>query len=119
MNKKTGEKGTKGKMYKEINFEAAYAWIADGNDVEFEYSGKRYVIDSQGYDEKNYIWMSEFVEGRSKRIVEREIPLGYDVPKTDVDAILSEKCLDRKSFFELEKEGKIKILFWVGEEGNI
>ncbi|MBE6099922.1 MAG: hypothetical protein E7197_07695 [Anaerovibrio sp.] len=87
-----------------------YEYLTYRRDAEFIYDGTTYVIQPEISDKKSWlvIWM---ISDMPKCICKREIPPEGDIPKDIIDAVLSDKCFDGKSFVDIEKFVEVTVIY--------
>ncbi len=86
-----------------ISMDELYEWISHSHEAEFEYNGTTYVLQPEINNEKHYLVIWDCVPSAAKCIARHEINETGDIPHSVIDAVLSEKCFNGKSFKEVEK----------------
>ncbi|MBR3628761.1 MAG: hypothetical protein IKN42_07985 [Elusimicrobia bacterium] len=94
------------------SLEELYELIANQHDAEFTYKSEDYVLQLESKDGKSYLVIWENSDTHDNRCLCRyETPSFHDIPKKIIDAVLSEKCFDGKSFLEIEKDITVTCIF--------
>lgn len=78
--------------------------ISHYHDAEFEYNGTTYVLQPEVNDDKTYLVIWDCTPDAAKCIAKHEVDNEGDIPETVINAVLSEKCFDGKSFLEIEND---------------
>ena len=85
--------------------------ISHYHDAEFEYNGTTYVLQAEVNDNKTYLVIWDCTPEAAKCIAKHEIYVEGDIPQEDIDAVLSEKCFNGKSFLEIEKDVTVTVIY--------
>lgn len=85
--------------------------ISHRHDAEFEYRGTTYVLQSETNDGKLYLVIWDCTPDKEKCIVKHETSTKSDISQSVIDAVLSEKCFDGKSFLEIEKDIVVTVIY--------
>lgn len=85
-------------------------YISQGHEAEFTYKGKMYVIQPEVVDSNSYlvIWNCE-KDGNC--ICRYSIPNQDIITQDVIDKVLSKKCFDGKSFYEIEAGVVVENIF--------
>ena len=94
-----------------ITMNELYELISHCHDAEFEYSGITYVLQPDVNDNKTYLVMWDCTPDAAKCIAKHEIEVEGDIPQSVIDAVLSEKCFNGKSFKEIEQEITVTVIY--------
>lgn len=83
-----------------------YELISHFHDAEFDYDGTTYVLQPEVDNNNNkvYLVIWDCTPENAKCIAKYEITSSGDIPQSVIDAVLSEKCFQGKSFLEIEKD---------------
>lgn len=79
------------------------------HEAEFIYDKATYIIQSVADDEK--AWLVIDCVDTSERLSRYEIPMHGAIPKPVIDAVLSKKCFNGKSFLEIEHEITVTVIY--------
>ncbi len=85
--------------------------ISHYHDAEFEYNGTTYVLQPEVNDDKTYLVIWDCTPDKAKCIAKHEICVEGDIPQDVIDAVLSEKCFDGKSFLEVENDITVTVIY--------
>lgn len=85
--------------------------ISHFHDAEFEYNGTTYVLQPEVNDNKAYLVIWDCTPDAAKCIAKHEIGTDGDIPQCVIDAVLSEKCIDGKSFLEIEQDITVIVIY--------
>lgn len=85
--------------------------ISHYHDAEFEYAGTTYVLQPEVNDNKDYLVIWDCTPDAAKCIAKHEIGAEGDIPQSVIDAVLSEKCFNGKSFLEIEQEITVTVIY--------
>lgn len=85
--------------------------ISHCHDAEFDYNGTTYVLQPEKNDDKLYLVIWDCTPDASKCIAKHEIETDGDIPQSIIDAVLSEKCFDGKSFLEIEQDITVTVIY--------
>ena len=85
--------------------------ISHCHDAEFEYNGTTYVLQPEVNDNKAYLVIWDCTPDAAKCIVKHEIGAYGDIPQSVIDAVLSEKCFNGKSFMEIEQKITVTAIY--------
>lgn len=93
-----------------ITFEEFYEYMEHWHEAEFLYKEMTYVLQPEVYQKKTYlvIWK---VSSEPRCISRHPIPEIGAIPRSDILAVLNDKCFDGKSFLEIEKDVTIETIF--------
>ena len=94
-----------------IKMDELYELISHWHDAEFEYNGTTYVLQPETNENKEYLVIWDCTPDSAKCIVKHEIGVEGDIPKSVIDAVLSEKCYGGKSFIEIEQEITVTVIY--------
>ena len=83
--------------------------IKYSHEAEFIYDGATYILQPIVTDER--AWLIIDCVDTSKRLCRHEIPMSGSIPQSDIDAVLSEKCFNGKSFMEIEQEITVTVIY--------
>ena len=79
--------------------------------AEFEYNDTTHVLQPEVNDDKAYLVIWDCTPDAAKCIAKHEIPMSGNIPQSSIDAVLSEKCFDGKSFFEIEQDITVTVIY--------
>ncbi len=85
--------------------------ISHNHEAEFEYNGTTFVLQPEVNDDKTYLVIWDCTPDAAKCIAKCEITVDGDIPQEIIDAVLSEKCFDGKSFLEIENDIIVTVIF--------
>ena len=85
--------------------------ISRCHEAEFEYKGTTYVLQPEVNDGKSYLVIWDCTPDSAKCICKHEIGDRGDIPQAVIDAVLSDKCFDGKSFLEIEKDVTVTVIY--------
>jgi hypothetical protein len=85
--------------------------ISHCHEAEFEYDGTTYVLQPEVDDDKSYLVIWDCTPDSAKCICKHEIGDWGDIPQPVIDAVLSEKCFNGKSFIEIEKDITVTVIY--------
>lgn len=85
--------------------------ISHNHEAEFEYNGTTFVLLRQGCNPKLQDRSYHHLPLAAKCIAKCEITVDGDIPQEIIDAVLSEKCFDGKSFLEIENDIIVTVIF--------
>ena len=88
-----------------------YELISHCHDAEFEYNGTTYVLQPEVDDNKTYLVIWDCTPDAAKCIAKQEIGVNEVIPQSVIDAVLSEKCFNGKSFMEIEKNVTVTVIY--------
>lgn len=88
-----------------------YELVSHGHEIEFEYGKTVYVLQPEVNGGKKYLVIWDCTPDAAKCIAKHKIGIGDDIPRSIIDATLSEKCFNGKSFFEIEKKIEITTIY--------
>ena len=94
-----------------ITMNELYELISHCHDAEFEYSGITYVLQPEVNGNKAYLGIRDCTPDAAKCIAKHEIESDGDIPQSVIDAVLSEKCFNGKSFKEIEQEITVTVIY--------
>lgn len=83
--------------------------IKYSHEAEFIYDGETYILQPIATDER--AWLIIDCIDTSKRLCQHEIPMRGNIPQSDIDAVLSEKCFNGKSFMEIEQYVTVTVIY--------
>lgn len=86
-----------------------YERIMHSHEAEFTYNGATYMLQPIATDEK--AWLVLDCIDTSKRLCQHEIPMNGNIPQSCIDAVLSKKCFNGKSFLEIEQEITVTVIY--------
>lgn len=85
--------------------------VSYNHDAEFEYNGTTYVLQPEVNDGIEYLVIWDCTPNATKCIARKEIKTRGDIPQDVIDAVLSEKCFNGKSFYEIEKDVTVTVIY--------
>ena len=94
-----------------ITMNELYELISHCHEAEFEYGGTTYVLQPEVNGNKAYLVIWDCTPDVTKCIAKHEIGVEGDIPQAVIDAVLSEKCFDGKSFLEIEKDITVTVIY--------
>lgn len=83
--------------------------IMYSHEAEFVYNGITYILQPVATDKK--AWLIIDCVDTSKRLCQYEIPMHGNIPQSVIDAVLSDKCFDGRSFLEIERDVTVTVIF--------
>lgn len=78
-------------------------FVSHCHEIEFEYHGTTYVLQPETVENRSYLTIWDCTPNSAKCIAKQEIATDTDIPHSDIDAVLSQKCFNGKSFYEIEQ----------------
>lgn len=96
---------------KGIKIKELYELISHCHDAEFEYNGTTYVLQPEVNDDKYYLVIWDCTPDAAKCIAKQEIGGSGDIPQSVINAVLSEKCFEGKSFIEIEEDITVTVIY--------
>lgn len=94
-----------------VTMHELYELISYCHEAEFEYKGTTYVLQPEENDGKAYLVIWDCTPDAAKCIARHEISGMGDIPREVIDAVLSEKCFDGKSFLEIEQDVTVTVIY--------
>lgn len=94
-----------------IKMNELYELVSHYHEAEFEYNGTTYMLQPEVNDGKVYLVIWDCTPNAAKCIAKHQIETDGDIPQNIIDSILSEKCFDGKSFFEIEKNITVTVIY--------
>lgn len=94
-----------------ITMNELHELISHYHEAEFEYNGTTYVLQPEGDDRKSYLVIWDCTPDAEKCIVKHEINIEGDISQSVINAVLSEKCFNGKSFLEIEQEITVTVIY--------
>lgn len=88
-----------------------YELISHCHEAEFEYDGTTYVLQPEVNKGKAYLVIWDYTPDSEKCIAKHEISAEGDIPRGVIDAILSDRCFDGKTFLEIEQDVTITVIY--------
>jgi len=85
--------------------------ISHGHEAEFEYNGTTYMLQPEVKDNRNFLVIWDCTQDAAKCIAKHEIDDGGNIPQSVIDAVLSEKCFNGKSFMEIEHGITVTVIY--------
>jgi hypothetical protein len=85
--------------------------ISHFHEAEFKYSGITYVLQPEVNDDKTYLVIWDCTPDAAKCIAKHAIPSDSEIPKDIIDAVLSDKCFGGKSFFDIERDITVTVIY--------
>ncbi len=85
--------------------------ISHNHEAEFEYNCTTFVLQPEVNDDKTYLVIWDCTPDAAKCIAKHEIDVEGDIPQSVIDAVLSEKCFNGKSFTEIEREITVTVIY--------
>lgn len=85
--------------------------ISHRHDAEFEYNETTYVLQPEVNDNKAYLVIWDCTPNAAKCIAKHEIDIDGDISQSFIDAVLSEKCFNGKSFMEIEQDITVTVIY--------
>ena len=83
--------------------------IMYSHEAEFTYDGATYILQPIASDENAWLIIDRV--DTSQRLCQHEIPMDGNIPQSVIDAVLSEKCFNGKSFKEIEQEITVTVIY--------
>lgn len=98
---------------KGIEWDEFYEWLTWNHDAEFEYNGGTYVLQPEWKENKKWLVIWTCPPAVPRCIARREIKgaWGNDVPRDAIEDILSTKCFEGKSFYDIEQDIEVTVIF--------
>lgn len=94
-----------------IKMDELYERISHCHEAEFEYNGTTYVLQPEVNDDKTYLVIWDCTPNAAKCIAKHEIEVEGDIQQSVIDAVLSEKCFNGKSFKEIEQNITVTVIY--------
>lgn len=94
-----------------ITMNELYELISYYHEVEFEYNGTTYVLQPEEDEGKTYLVIWDCTSDAAKCITKCEISSKGDIPRAVIEAVLSDKCFDGKSFLEIEQNVTVTVIY--------
>ncbi len=94
-----------------IKINELYELISHCHEAEFKYDGTTYVLQPEINDNKSYLVIWDCTPDKAKCIAKHEICVDGNIPQSVIDAVLSEKCFNGKSFLEIEKMIEVTVIY--------
>ena len=94
-----------------IKMSELYELISRGHEAEFEYDGTTYMLQPEVDDGKTYLVIWDCTPDAAKCIAKHENGDKGTISQSVIDAVLSEKCFDGKTFKEIEREITITMIY--------
>ena len=88
-----------------------YELISHYHDAEFVFNGTTYVLQPEVNNNKTYLVIWDCTPNAEKCIANYEIETDGDIPYSVIDAVLSEKCFNGKSFMEIENLITVTVIY--------
>ena len=88
-----------------------YELISHCHEAEFEYDGTTYVLQPEVNKGKAYLVIWVCKPDSEKCIAKHEISAEGDIPRGVIDAVLSDRCFDGKTFLEIEQDVTITVIY--------
>ena len=79
--------------------------------AEFEYNNTTYVLQPEVSGDKTYLVIWDCTPDAAKCIAKHKTETDGDIPQYVIDAVLSEKCFDGKSFLEIEQNITVTVIY--------
>ena len=94
-----------------IEMNELYELVSHCHEAEFEYNGTTYVLQPEVNDGIEYLVIWDCTTNAAKCIARKEIKTRGDIPQDVIDDVLSEKCFNGKSFYEIEKDVTVTVIY--------
>ena len=94
-----------------ISIDELYENIINSHDIEFIYNNKIFVIQTEIDDNNAFLVIWNCDQNFSKCLSKYKIPDQNTIPKSVIDKILNDKCIDGRPFMDLEKDIKVTIVY--------
>lgn len=95
-----------------VTMDELYELVSHYHDAEFEYNGTTYILQPELKNGKEYLVIWDITPDKAKCICRHDILLdGNDISRETIDAVLSEKCFDGRSFLEIERDITVTVIF--------
>lgn len=94
-----------------ISMNELHELISHWHDAEFEYNGTTFVLQPEVNDGKTYLVIWDCTPDAAKCIAKHEVGMEGDIPDAVIDAVLSEKCFNGKSFLEIEHDIIVTVIY--------
>lgn len=94
-----------------ITMKSLYEVLQNAHDVEFIYDGTTYVIQPELDEDGTFLVIWDCTQDAPNCIAKKKIRDQNTIDPQNIDAVLSEKCFDGKSFMEIEKDVKVTIIY--------
>lgn len=94
-----------------ITMNELYELISHCHEAEFEYGGTTYVLQPEVNGNKAYLVIWDCTPDAAKCIAKHDTEAEGDIPQSVIDAVLSEKCFNGKSFKEIEQEITVTVIY--------
>ena len=93
-----------------IELNELYELVSHCHEAEFEYDGTTYVLQPEVNEGNAYLVIWDCTPDAAKCIAKCEITMNGDIPQDAIVAVLSEKCFDGKSFFEIQQDITVTVI---------
>lgn len=94
-----------------ISMNELYELISHNHDAEFEYNGTTFVLQPEVNDDKAYLVIWDCTPDSEKCIVRHEVSDEGNIPEAVIDAVLSAKCFNGRSFLEIENDIIVTVIY--------
>lgn len=94
-----------------IKINELYELVSHCHEAEFEYKKTPYVLQPEVNADKTYLVIWDCTPNAEKCIAKCEITTEGDIPSDVIDAVLSEKCFDGKSFLKIEQDITVTAIY--------
>lgn len=94
-----------------ISMKELCALISHNHEAEFVYNGTTFVLQPEVNDDKTDLVIWDCTLDAAKCIAKCKITVDGDIPQEIIDAVLSEKCFDGKTFLEIEQEITVTVIY--------
>ena len=94
-----------------ISMGELYELVSHNHDAEFDYNGTTYVLQPEFDDGRTYLVIWDCTPDAAKCISKHEVGDWGEIPRSVIDAVLSDKCFDGKSFSEIEQDVTVTVIY--------
>ena len=94
-----------------ISMNELYELISHNHDAEFEYNGTTFVLQPEVNDDKTYLVIWDCTPDSAKCIARHEVSDEGNIPEAVIDAVLSAKCFNGRSFLEIENDIIVTVIY--------
>ena len=94
-----------------IKMDKFYDLISHYHEAEFEIHEKTFIIQPAEDNGNTYLTIWNITTDEAKCILKRQIEAKEEISSESIDAILTEKCFEGRSFLDMEKEITVTVIY--------
>ena len=94
-----------------IKMKKLYELISHNHEAEFMYNDTTFILQPEINNDKAYLVIWDCTPDTTKCIAKHEIDDEKNISQSTIDAILSEKCFNGKSFKEISNEIIVTVIY--------